>query len=258
MPVGSEPEARITITTLHLDTDYLIEHLFWQRLDLIPDRDAARDRAAKLNPEPVQVLRLGEREVERLEPILDELVTLTEAGQDAARYFRTHALLLTVLEAIAPHIRHAPVAVPPLTSRERAARVASPRWRAFRPIRREAAQAAALMHSDIAKRWRIEDLAAHACLSPSQFTRVFRDSFGVTPLVYLTILRVQEMARLTAHDRSVDAADMPSGGMDQLHASTCALPPLLRREPIRVPPLRATDRQPGGAGCRRRQGCQKC
>lgn len=196
MPVGYEPEARITITTLHLDTDYLIEHLFWQRLDLIPDRDAARDLAAKLNPDPVQVLRLGEREVERLEPILDELVTLTEAGQDAARYFRTHALLLTVLEAIAPHIRHAPVAVPPLTSRERAARVASPRWRAFHPVRREAAQAAALMHSDIAKRWRIEDLAAHACLSPSQSTRVFRDSFGVTPLVYLTILRVQEMARL--------------------------------------------------------------
>jgi AraC-like DNA-binding protein len=46
------------------------------------------------------------------------------------------------------------------------------------------------MHSDIAKRWRIQDLAAHACLSPSQFARVFRDSFRVTPLGHLTILRV--------------------------------------------------------------------
>lgn len=195
-PCGYQPEGWTTLTILAVDTDYLIEHLFWQHLDLIPDRDAARDLATKLYPDPIQVLRLGEREVERLGSVLDELVTRTEAGQDAAGYFRTHALLLTVLGAIAPHVRHEPVEVPPLTSRERATRVASPRWRAFRPVRREAAQAAALMHSDIAKRWRIQDLAAHACLSPSQFTRVFRDSFGVTPLVYLTILRVQEMARL--------------------------------------------------------------
>ncbi len=191
-----QPEGEATVSTLLIDTDYLIEHLFWQHLDLIPDRDAARDLAAKLYPDPVQVLRLGEREVERLGPILDELAMRTETRQTGAGYFRAHALLLTVLEAITPHIRHALVAVPPLTSRERATRVASPRWRAFRPLRREAAQAAVLMHSDITKRWRIQDLAAHACLSPSQFTRVFRDSFGVTPLVYLTILRVQEMARL--------------------------------------------------------------
>lgn len=190
------PEGNAAASTLLIDTDYLIEHLFWQHLDLIPDRDAARDLAAKLYPDPVQVLRLGEREVERLGAILDELAMRTETRQTGAGYFRAHVLLLTVLEAITPHIRHAPVAVPPLTSRERATRVASPRWRTFRPVRREAAQAAALMRSDIAKRWRIQDLAAHACLSPSQFTRVFRDAFGVTPLVYLTILRVQEMARL--------------------------------------------------------------
>lgn len=194
--VGYQPEGSATFATLLVDTDYLIEHLFWQHLHLIPDRDAARDLAARLYPDPVQVLRLGEHKIDRLAPILDELVTLTGVNLCSAGYFHAHALLLMVLEAIAPHIRHAPVALPPLTSRERAARVASPRWRAFRPVRREAARAAALMHSDITKRWRIEDLAVHACLSPSQFTRVFRDSFGVTPLVYLTILRVQEMARL--------------------------------------------------------------
>ncbi|MFT3799140.1 hypothetical protein [Microbacterium sp.] len=60
---------------LLVDADYLIEHLFWQHLDVIPDRDAARDLAAKIYPDPVQVLRLGEHEVERLAPILDELVS---------------------------------------------------------------------------------------------------------------------------------------------------------------------------------------
>lgn len=194
--VGYQPEGFAIFVTLLVDTDYLIEHLFWQHLALIPDRDAARELAAKLYPDPMQVLRLGEREAQRLGRILDELVILTEAGQSAAGYFRTHALLFTVLGAISPHIRHADVEVPPLTSRERAVRIASPRWRAFRPVRREAAQAAALMQSDIATRWRLADLALHVSLSPSQFCRIFADSFGVSPLAYLTMLRVQEMARL--------------------------------------------------------------
>ncbi|GAA2535598.1 hypothetical protein GCM10009860_15010 [Microbacterium mitrae] len=193
---GHTPEGVATATTLMLDTDYLIEHLFWQHLDLIPDRDAARDLAAKLYPEPLQVLHLGEAELARLGPILDELVSRTETGQDAAGYFRAQALLFSVLEAVAPHVRQVPVAVLPLTSRQRAARIAAPRWQRFRPVRREAARVAALMHDDITQPWRLDHLAAHACLSKSQLTRVFRESFGVTPLVYLSMLRVQEMARL--------------------------------------------------------------
>lgn len=194
--IGYEPEGNVTETTLLIDTDYLIEHLFWQYLDLIPDRDAARDLAANLYPDPVQVLRIGEREVERLGPILDELSAATQTNLGAAAYFHTHALLLTVLEAITPHVRHAPVVVPPLTSRQRAARVAVPRWQTFRPVRREAARVATLMRSDITQPWRLDDLASHARLSKSQLTRIFKESFGVTPLVYLSMLRVQEMARL--------------------------------------------------------------
>ena len=33
-------------------------------------------------------------------------------------------------------------------------------------------------------------------LSPQQLTRVFAEAFGKTPIAYLTMLRVQEMARL--------------------------------------------------------------
>lgn len=193
---GYEPEGRVTITMFMIDTDCLIEHLFWQHLDLIPDREAARDLAAELYPDPVQVLRLGEREVERLGSVLDELVTRSEAAQDAVGYFRSQVLLFTVLEAITPHIRHARVEVPPLTSHQRAKRIAPPRWRAYRPIRREAALAAALMRSDISKPWRLADLAAHAHLSLHQLADVFTDAFGVTPRTYLSILRAQHMAKL--------------------------------------------------------------
>lgn len=125
--LGFEPEGNTTFTTLFVDADYLIEHFFWQHLDLIPDRDAARDLAAKLYPVPVQMLRLGEREIERLGPILDELVTLTETGQSTAGYFHTHALLFNVLEAISPLVHSAPVEMPPLTLHQRMKQVASPR-----------------------------------------------------------------------------------------------------------------------------------
>lgn len=194
--IGYDPEGPVTITTLAVDTDYLIEHLFWQHLAVIPDRDAARDLAAKLYPDPVQVLRLGEQGVKQLGPILDELMIRTEVGRDSAGYFRTHMLLFAVLDAITPHIRQAPVDMPLLMPRQRAARVASPRWRAFRPIRREAAAIATLLQGDIARRWRVAELAAHVCLSTGQSNRVFVAGFGVSPIVYLAILRVQHMARL--------------------------------------------------------------
>ena len=170
--------------------------MFWQHLDVLADGEAARDLATHLYPDPVQVLRVGESQAERLGPILDELATLTGEDQSPRGFFRAYALLFTVLAAIAPLVRHAPVEVPPLTSRQRAVRVAPPRWREFKPVRREIMRTAALMQSNIARQWPLTELDAHACLSPSQLNRVFKDSFGVTPPVYLSILRVQEMARL--------------------------------------------------------------
>lgn len=220
-PTGYVPEGEAGITTLLIDTDYLIEHLFWQHLSLIPDRDAARDLAANLYPDPVQVLRLGEREIERLGPILDELVTLSDVTQNAAGYFRAQALLFAVLEAISPHVCSAPVAVPPLTSHQRVKRVAPPRWRAYRPVRREAALAAALMQSDIAKPWRLAEFATHAHPSPHQFANVFVDSFGVTPYTYLSILRVQRMAKLVREtDQPITQLYRKVGWRSRGHAAT--------------------------------------
>ncbi len=193
---GCIPEGVAEVTTLLIDTDYLTEHLFWHHLDLLPDRDAARDLAAKLHPDPIQIISIGEREIDDMGPTLDELVARTKTRQDAAGYFHAHALLFTVLEAVTARPRHAPVEGPSRGSRERAARMVPPRWRVFRPARHEATQAVALMRGNMAKRWRVEDLAAHACLSVSQFQRVFRATFGVSPMTYLSILRVLEMARL--------------------------------------------------------------
>lgn len=58
------------------------------------------------------------------------------------------------------------------------------------------------MQSDVTKPWRRVELAAHACLSVHQLARVFVDAFGVTPHTYLSILRVQRMAKLVRETNS--------------------------------------------------------
>lgn len=248
--LGYAPENSVSVTTLLIDTDYLIEHLFWQHLDVIADRDAARDLATKLYPEPVQVLDLGQQEVESLDPILEELVTLTATEHDAAGYFRTHALLLTVLSLVAPRIRHASFALRPPSTRQRRASVSTPRWRQFAPLRTEARAVEALLRSDIARRWRRDELATHVRLSSSQMGRVFAAAYGVTPLVYLTILRVEEMARLIREtDLSVEAIGRRVGWRNRDFSATAfrhhfgVNPSVYRREG----PPNASDEGPGVA-----------
>lgn len=57
---GSEPEGHITATTIYLDTDYVIDQVFWQHAWLLHDRLDAQRFTKALYSEPSQVLRLGE------------------------------------------------------------------------------------------------------------------------------------------------------------------------------------------------------
>lgn len=190
---GYEPEGAATMTTLYIDTDYLIGHLFWQHLGALPDRDAARDLADQY-PTAAQVLRIGEAEAGNLGPLLDELTATTDCP--ASAYYRVHALLLTVLATITPYLRPVAPDGPSPTRREQVSRLASPRWRTFLPLRPEIDRAAALMRADCSQPWTLRMLASHANLSPEQFGRVFATTYGVRPLIYLSILRAQQMARL--------------------------------------------------------------
>lgn len=64
--------------------------------------------------------------------------------------------------------------------------------------RREVARAIALLRSDLARKWRIEDLARDVALSPSHLTRLFSLQFGVAPGSFLRQLRADRMAELLA------------------------------------------------------------
>ncbi|WP_162903850.1 hypothetical protein [Leucobacter sp. wl10] len=105
---GWEPEGRTVVTTVPLDTGYLLGVFFWQHLEHAADLADAAELAARMYPDPIQVLRLGEPAVERLGPVLDDLTALTAELPEAAGFFRLQSLVDEVLSAIAPHIRTAP------------------------------------------------------------------------------------------------------------------------------------------------------
>ena len=191
-----EAGSEATVTKLLIDTDYLIESIYQQHLDRLPDRHAARDLASKLYPDSVLVLRLGRKTVEHLAPNLEELVTLTKSNLSLAGYFRALTLLFTVFEAMSTHSGKSRAKESLLSPIPAGPKSNFPVRQGFRPVRQEAARVAELMREDISKPWRIDDFARQVCLSPSQLTRVFRQSFGVTPMACLSILRVHEMARL--------------------------------------------------------------
>lgn len=63
-------------------------------------------------------------------------------------------------------------------------------------MRAGAIQIAELLRSDLARHWTATELADAAHLPESQLTRMFSDAYGKTPMTYLTMLRIEELARL--------------------------------------------------------------
>lgn len=215
---GSEPEGSITVTTLYLDRDYIIDQVFWQNVTLLADRLEAQDFAADVYSEAAQILRLGEYRAGMLAPWLDELVGLTLDGPSPAKFYRMQALLFAVLDVVTPYVATSPVRHSP--SQRRATRPSPPSFRQFAPLRAEAREAAALLRSAPGTRWTLAALADRVHLSPKQLSRVFVDTYGKTPLAYLTMLRVESMARLLREtDLTIEAAGRAAGWESRSRAS---------------------------------------
>ena len=154
---GSEPEDHITTTTVYLDTDYVIDQVFWQHVGILQDRLDAKEFAATIYTEPAQILRLGADRSGILMPWLDELVALSLEGRPVANFYRMQALWFSVAHVIAPFIKTSPVRT---SSTQRAtAWPTSPRIRRFAPLRGEARRAADLLRSEPERRWSVSELA---------------------------------------------------------------------------------------------------
>lgn len=191
---GVEPRGPVTLTTLYLDSDYIVDQIFWQNAAVVADKGFAMQFAESVYTEPAQVVRLGRRRLETLGPWLDELVALSVADALPARFYRMQALLFAVLDVIIPFVRTP--AVTSGTGTPAGAAPAVPRRQEFLPLRPEAALARQLMDDAPAEPWTLGQLAERVHLSEKQFSRVFVEAYGRTPLAYLTTLRVERMAAL--------------------------------------------------------------
>lgn len=191
---GSEPEGFITVTTLYLDRDYVVDQVFWQHAALLADRLDAQDFADELYSEPAQILHLGEARAGMLMPWLDELVALSLDGPSPEKFYRLQALLFAVLDVITPCVKTTPVRRS--ATQRKTSRLATASLRRFAPLRTEARQAAVLLQEAPEQRWTLQDLAAAVHLSPSQLGRVFADAYGKTPISYLMTLRAERLASI--------------------------------------------------------------
>lgn len=215
---GSEPEGHITVTTIYIDTDYVLDQVRWQYAAFLEDRLDAQGFVERIYTEPAQILRLGEDRAGMLMPWLDEMVALSLKRDFARDYLRMQALWFQIAYVIAPFIKVSPVRVSP--SQRAHTRPTLPRDRRFAPLRVEARQAAALLREHPARVWTLEKLAAEVHLSPSRLSSVFVEAYGKTPLTFLTMVRAEHLAMLLREtDLTVGAAMQRVGWRSRSHGT---------------------------------------
>src|SRR5690625_4249844 len=214
----SEPESHITTTTIYLGTDYVIDQVFWQHAWLLHDRLDAERFTNAVYSEPSQVLRLGEDRTGMLMPWLDELVARSIDGGFRSHFHRMQALWFSIADVVMPFLKVTQIRQ---SRGQRAhARPTLPRCRRFAPARDEAHQTRATLASDIATNWTLDVLSARVHLSPKQLSRVFTETYGKTPLAYLTMMRVEEMAHLLRETHlTIDAAARQVGWASRSRAN---------------------------------------
>ncbi|WP_417235620.1 helix-turn-helix transcriptional regulator [Arthrobacter sp.] len=232
-----EPGGQVTVTTIYVDTGMALDHFFWQHAAFLHDRLDAKGVAEKIYSERAQVLHLGRDLTGMLMPWLDEMVAVTAARRFQEKYHRLQALWFLIVDVFAPFLKITPVR---LTQLQRAgSRPVVPRSRQFAPLRREAVLAREALTDAPTHPWTLPELAHAVRLSPRQLSRVFVEAFGKTPKAYLTMLRVQEMARLLREtDMTVTAVGRRVGWRSRSRAVEAFV------EHIGVTPSRYRDMRP--------------
>lgn len=214
---GSDPEGRITVTTIYADSDYVLDQLRWQYAGVISDRLDAQGFIETVYAEPVQILRLGEARASALLPWLDEFVSLSADGRFSLHFLRMQALWSQIADVVVPLMTRSTA---PLTAPRIGTQFTVPGRRRFSPLRVEVRRAAGLLRKFPERRWTLDQLAAEVHLSPSRLGSLFVDAYGKTPLAFLTMIRAEQLAKyLRETDLTVAAAMQRVGWQSRSHAT---------------------------------------
>lgn len=186
------PEGSVLVSTVFVDTDYLADLMFWKHAAWLSDRQAARTLGERRYRFSAVHLRFRGGAADRLDRDVEQMDEL--AGHGQAMFYELQALLSDVLHVVVPLLPSSPVRLSG-TGRARL-HPAPPRHREYLPLRPEVMAVDECLRRDLAHHWSAQEIASVVHLSTRQLSRVFVASFGKTPLTYLTLLRVEEMARL--------------------------------------------------------------
>lgn len=159
---------------------------------------------------------LGLELFKALEPIWRELSTLSNTALNT-RHAATRSvrLFLEGLERSLPLLLEEGI-----TNQDRL--FCPPRLISVRhPRDRIVSKAVSLLRGDLASQWTVELLAKEVALSRSQFARIFRFEVGMTPMRFLSEIRLTEFARLVEEsDIPLAAAAREVGWVDSRVAAT--------------------------------------
>lgn len=215
---GSDPEGRITVTTIYADSDYVLDQLRWQYAGVINDRLDAQGFIETVYAEPVQILRLGEARASVLLPWLDEFVSLSADGRFSLHFLRMQALWSQIADVVVPLMTKS---TGQLSGPQRLdSQSTVPGRRRFTPLRVEVHRAAGLLRRFPERRWTLDQLASEVHLSPSRLSTLFVEAYGKTPLAFLTMIRAEQLAKyLRETDLTVAATMQRVGWQSRSHAS---------------------------------------
>ncbi len=144
-----EPEPWVTITTLYVDNDYLVDQIFWQYAAHFTDRLDTQTFLDAQDTDPIHVVRLGENRASLLTPWLDELTALSTNGLLPERFYRLQALLFCIFDIVVPTLDDGGIVPRGRTS----VLPRLPRRRAFSPVQEEARLAARMLRDGLAEEW---------------------------------------------------------------------------------------------------------
>lgn len=209
---------RFEFTCIALDVDYAIDQVFWRYSDRLSDRLDAEQFASQLYPDSFKILPCGEHRLGELLPTLEELVQLSANGRHQLQFHRFQELWFRVAGFLEPFL------VDPRlvggVSGSRHVRTAFPVVRRFAPLRADVQAAAYLLRSDPSRRWTVQELASEVHLSRSHLGAVFTLVFGISPMAYLTNIRVELIARyLRETDLPTETVMRLVGWQSRTHAA---------------------------------------
>jgi AraC-like DNA-binding protein len=196
VPCAIDPDRQITLTRVFFAVDFMLEQVRWECLPVAPDDHAARVAARYVFPEPSQVVQIEGPAGERLlAHSLDTLTRITEGQNVRGSYYEALSAATAPLAQAVPKLRRdeGPIQGAPagLSRRATMACMAS-----IRPTRPEVNRAREWIVEHSAEKFSVGTLARMASLSPQQFSQVFRDEVGKTPMTFRDCVRVRNMVHL--------------------------------------------------------------